>query len=272
MTSSNKPIISLLYATPPDGPVRYGSQPPQLNQAANLVLMNDKDDFSKGPAYVFQQQYDKVVIVHEGDIPGGIPNSKRSLLNRWFYDKGLEHHGSLIGRQEDDEWMSDSIALPVDRPWYCYWNDTIIEGFIFITQDASASASASGTSPSVTAMSSGSSQSSGSRFKRHSLPIPSYPKSVKIEERRPLNPSQPYCEQMQILNTYQPAPVIDPNTNRVNTVYLSETESLNLYQNLAGVPPLPVPAASPTGFPIKREARDKRFSPPSSCQCGWMTD
>lgn len=238
--------------------------------------MQDKDDFNKGPAYVFQQQYDKLVIVHEDDIPGGIPSSKRSLLKRWFYDEGLENHGSLIGRQDDDEWMSVSIAQPIDRPWFCYWNNTILEGFIFVTQDASASASASGASPSAAATSSGSPQFPGSRFKRQSPPSPPYPKSVKIEERRPLNPSAPYCEQMQILNTWQPGPVVNPNTHLVNTVYLSETESQSLVQNQAmqgmgGALPLAAPAATASGFPKKRAAMAKRVTPPSSCQCGWMT-
>lgn len=278
MMNSNVPVVSLSSAMPSDGFIRYGSQPPQLNQPANLVLMKDKDDFNKGPAYVFQQQYSKIVIVHEEDIPGGIPSTKRSLLKRWLYDKGLDNHGNLIGRQDDDEWMSDSIARPVDRPWFCYWNNTILEGFIFVTEDASASASASAsdTSPSAAAPSSGSSQFPGSRFKRQSPPNPFYPKSIKIEERRPLNPSRPYCEQMQILNTYEPGPIIDPTTGIVNTVYLSETESQSLTQNQAmqgmpGTPPLSAPAASPSGFPTKRTAMDKRVAPPSSCQCGWMT-
>lgn len=270
MEGSNAPIISLSYATHSDGYIRYGSQPPQLTQPANLVLMKDKDDFNKGPAYVFQQQYNKVVIVHEEDLPGGILRSKRSLLKRRFYDKELENHGSLIGRQEDD-----SIAHPVDRPWFCYWNNTVLEGFIFVTQDASASAS--GAFPSAAATSSGSPQFPGSRSKRHNFPTPSYPKSVKIEERRPLNPSQPYCEQMQILDTYQPGPVVNPTTHLVNTVYLSETESQSLVQShampgMAGGPPPPAPAALPSGFPKKRGAIGKRVTPPSSCQCGWMTD
>ena len=276
VTGANKPIVSLSSAMPSDGLIRYGSQPPQLNQPANLVLMKDKDDFNKGPAYVFQQQYNKVVIVHEEDIAGGIPSSKRSLLARWFFDKGFNNHASLIGRQDDDEWMSDSIAQPVDRPWYCYWNNTILEGFIFVTEDASASASASNTSPSAAVTSSGSSQFPGSRFRRQTSPSPLYPKSIKIEERRPQNPSPPYCEQMQILYTNEPNPILNPTTGKANTVYLSETESQSLMQNqamqgMAGTPPLSAPAASSSGFPTKRAAKEKRAAPPSSCQCGWMT-
>ena len=278
MASSDTPVISLSYARPSDGYIRYGSQPPQLSQPASLVLMKDKDDLNRGPAYVFQQQYDKLVIVHEEDIPGGISSSKRSLLKRWFYKNGLEDRGSLIGRQEKDKWTSDSIAKPVDRPWFCYWNNTILEGFIFVTQDANASASASDPSPSAAATSSGSSQFSGSRLKRQSPASPApYPKSVKIKERRPLGSSRAYCQQMQILNTYQPGPLIDPKTQLVNTVDLSETESQGLDQNLAmqgmaGVPPFPVPAASPSGFPKKREAKHKRITYPNTCQCGWMDD
>ena len=272
MEGSNAPVISLSYTTPSDPYIRYGSQPPQLEQPANLVLMNDKDDFNEGPAYVFQQQYNKVVIVHEGDIPGGIPNTKRSLLERWFYDKGLGKHGSLIGRQEDDEWTNDSFARPIDRPWFCYWNNTILEGFIFVTQGASSSASASA-SPAAT--SSGSSQFPESRFKRQSPPsLSSYPKSVKIEERRPSIPTQPYCEQMQILNTNQPGPVINPATNQINTVYLTENESQSLAQNQAvqGMANGPSPSGppSPSAFPKKRGATAKRATSLSSCQCGWI--
>ena len=277
MASPNAPVISLSYATPSDGRIRYGAQPPQLNQPANLVLMKDKDDFNKGPAYVFQQQYDKVVIVHAGDLPGAILSPKRSFLKRWFFDKGLKNRGNLMGRQEDDQWASTTIAKPMDRPWYCYWNNTILEGFIFVTRDANVSASASGASPSAAATSSGSDTFPAARHRRQSpASPPSYPKSVKFEERRPINPShQPYCVQMQILYTNQVNPVRNPNTNGPNTIYLSEIEGQSLVQNqampgMADAPPLPSLPASPSGFPKKRGTIETRVTASSSCQCGWM--
>ena len=277
IAGSFTPTINLTYALPSDNLIRYGAQPPQLNQPANLVLMKDKDDVNKGPAYVFQQQYDKVVIVHEDDLPGWIPSPKRSLLKRWFYESEVRNPSSLKTRQSDDEWTDNSIAKPIDRPWFCYWNNTILEGLIFITHDASASASASGASPSAVATSSGSSQSTGSRLKRQISPSLSYPKAVKIEERRPLNPSKPYCEQMQILYNLQPGPVVNPSTGTINTIYLSETESQNLAQNqavhgMASGQLFSASAASASGFPKKRAAMEKRITPPSSCQCGWVSD
>ena len=271
MTASNVPVVSLGYLTPSDGSIYYGSQPPQLNQPAPLVLMNDKDDYGKGPAYVFQQPYDKLVIVHERDFPGGVQSSKRSFVKRWLYGDGPESFGSLTGRQENDEndeWTSQLSAQPGDKPWFCYWNNTILEGFIFVTQDASASTSTSdASSPSAAATSSGSGPFDGSRLKRHSPAISSYPKSVKIEERRPLKPSQPYCQQMQILNTLQPGAL-------PNTIYLNETGSQSLVQNqamsgMAGIPHFGVPA-SPTDVPTKRGAMHKRTTSPSTCQCKWM--
>ena len=277
MVGSNTPTINLTYALPSDNLIRYGSQPPQLKQPANLVLMKDNDDFNKDPAYVFQQQYDKVVIVHEDDLPGWTPSPKRSLLKRWFYDSEVETLGSLKGRRSDDEWTDNSIAKPIDRPWFCYWNNTILEGLIFITQDASGGASASGASPSAVATSSGSSQSTGSRLKRQISPSLSYPKAVKIEERRPPNPSQPYCERMQILYNLQPGPVVNPITQKINTIYLSETESQSLAQSqavhgMAGGQLFSAPAASASGFPKKRAGMEKRITPPSPCQCGWVSD
>ena len=278
-TASNGPVVSLTYPTPSDGLIYYGSQPPQLKQPASLVLMYDKDDFSKGPAYFFQQPYDKLVIVHEEDLPGGVKSSKRSFLKRWLYGDGPESLGSLTGRQENDEndeWTSQSIAKPGDRPWYCYWNNTILEGFIFVTQDANPSASASDASPSAAATSLGSGPIEGSRLKRHGPASPSYPKSVIIEERRPLKPTQAYCQQMQILNTLQPGVLSNPDTHSVNTVYLNETGSQSLVQNqaipgMAGIPHFGVPA-SPSNIPTKRGVMRKRTTSSSTCQCKWMDD
>lgn len=263
------PVVSLTYSTP--SAIYYGSQPPQLNQPAPLVPMNDKDDFDKGPAYVFQQSYDKLVIVHERDLPGGVQSSKRSFIKRWLYGDGPESLGSLMGRQEndeDDEWTSQSMAKPGDKPWFCHWNNTTLEGFIFVTQDANASASASDASPSAAATSSGSGPFDGSRLKRQGPASRSYPKSLKIEERRPLKPSQAYCQQMQILYNLQLGAL--PN----NPVYLNETGSQSLVQNqampgMAGIPHFEVPA-SPTSIPTKRGAMHKRATSPSTCQCKWM--
>lgn len=274
LSISNAPMISLSYAAPSGDYIRYGSQPPQLKRPASLVLMKDKADFSKGPAYVFQQQFDKVVVVHENDIPGGIPSPMRSLVKRWFSDKGLENRGSLIGRRDNNKWTSNLVAQPIDRPWFCYWNNTILEGFIYVTQNASLSDASS----SAAATGSDSYSDPGSRIKRDSPASPSsYPKFVKIEERRPLNPSQPYCQQMQILYNYQHGPVIDPNTNSINTVNLTENESLSIIQNqamqgMAGGFPVSVPTAAPSGVPKKREAVEKRMAPPSSCHCAWTDE
>ena len=277
MAAANGPVVSLTYPTPSDGSIVYGSQPPQFNQPAPLVLMNDKDDLGMGPAYFFQQPYDKLVIVHENDLPGGVQSPKRSLIKRWLYGDGPESPGSLTGRQENDEndeWKSQSTAKPGDRPWFCYWNNTILEGFIFVTQDVNPGASASGGSPSGAATSLGSGSFEGSRLKRHNTASPSYPNSVKIEERRPLKPSQAYCQQMQILNTLQPGALPNPDTHSVNTVYLNETGSQSLVQDQAmpgmgGIPPFSVPA-SPSNIPTKRGAMHKRTTSPSTCQCKWI--
>ena len=274
MAGPNAPVVSLTYTNPSDGLIRYGSQPPQLHQPASLVLMNDKDDFNKGPAYVFQQPYDKLVIVHEEDIPGGLPSPKRSFLKRWFNENRVEGRGNLIRRQESDNWTNNPIAKPGDRPWFCYWNNTILEGFIFVTEDANPNSSASDTSTSAAATGLGSGSFEGSRLKRHGPASPPYPKSVKIEERRPLKPSQAYCQQKQVLNTYQAGYLTNPDTHGLITVYLNETESQSLVQNQAmlgmgGVPHFPVPA-SPSSVPQKRGAMHKRTTSPSACQCKWM--
>ena len=54
---------------------RYGAQPPELTYPADVMIMNDKDDRSKGPAYFFQELYTKLVVLR--------PEEFEPLLKRW---------------------------------------------------------------------------------------------------------------------------------------------------------------------------------------------
>ena len=287
MTGPRLPMVSLSYPEPPNQAIRYGAQPPELNGLANLVLMKDKYATGRGPAYLFAQQYNKTVIVHDADIPGALPVSKRSFLKRWLLKGASEDIARLARRSDDDspwdsDWTSNSIAHPADRPWYCYWPGTILEGFIFITQDAvqtsSASAAYLGTA-SATLAPSAASQTAQKRQTQGTLPT--YPKVVKIEETRtPFNNIAPYCQQMQILNNNQPGPLTDPSTNQLVTVKLDENEPSVQHQfdqqedfGQAAPSDVPANAAFPTGLPDRRRAIGKRGSPGRgpSCQCEWIS-
>jgi len=252
MIGPNAPVISVTYPSPPNAPIRYGAQPPSLGGPTNLSLMQDRSAFSRGPAYHFQQQYNKTVILRQSDLPGGYQGqyAKRSLtpsIKRWF---GLEERGS------GSSWTDNNIAKPTDKPWYCFWNGTIIEGFIYIQQPNGGSSSAATSASSAT-----STQTAPQLFRRQSPPPPpAYPKAVRIDERRVLrNPIQPYCVQMQIMNNAQPSPLADPNGNPYQ-ILLTELEPLQQKQlNQNGPNPSPSP-----GQYAKRQAK-------SNCQCEWSS-
>ena len=279
------PMVSLSYPQPPNPPIRYGAQPPQLQGELPLVLMGDRYASSKGPAYLFTQQYNKTVILHSTDLPGGLQNSKRSFLPRWFsQDNEYKDSAKMHRRDSDDsDWTDNSIAVPTDKPWYCYWPGTILEGFIYITEDSDSSddnSEASSGAAAVTAGSSSPSQTVGKRQAPSSLP--QYPKVVKIEERRnSINPIKPYCQQMQILNTNMPGPLTDPGTGQLIQVQLEESESIVQHQfaqpgswGQAAPSAFPSFPATPTGPSSRRRALDRRDSSgaSSACQCEWMND
>ena len=283
MAGPNRPMVSLSYPEPSNPSIRYGAQPPELSGLANLILMKDKDESSKGPAYLFTQQYNKTVIVHNSDLPGGLPNSKRSLIQRWFSTGDVEGRFEVSKRYTDDsQWTSNSIAKPADKPWYCYWPNTILEGFIYITQDVEQSENGSAASSEAAMTTSPPSAPSGVYEKRQApANIQLYPKVVKIEERRsPMNPIKPYCQQMQILNTNQPGPLTDPATGQLIQIQLEETEIATQHQfdqdddfGQAAPSALPSIPAMPQSLPGGRRAKYKRTSTGSGplCQCEWMS-
>ena len=194
MSPAGGPEITLDYDQTPGTSWRYGAQPPELNGPTNLRVVQDKDEWSKGAAYFFNNFYNKTVIVREQDFPG--PNvMKRSILE---------------GR--DSDWTQNQFASVSDKPWFCFWNNTMIEGFIYVSQDDDPSDTASNAAP--TGSMYGASPTAPPRHKRDDYQAPGtpYPKVVKIEERRPrprlAGPA--YCQQMQILYNWQPGTIGEP--------------------------------------------------------------
>ena len=263
-----------LSSPAPGAPIRYGAQLPQLPAAATLQLMNDKAGWDKGPAFFFQEAFDKVVVVRESDFSA--TSVKRSFSESGEYDE--------LAALEDRDFTSsgppDSIAIPTSKPWYCFWNGTMLEGFIFVKQDTNSSNASTSASPLASGqlpLPSGSmpimgplSPSSTSRsWPKRDMAIPtnlaSFPKVVKIEERRnSQNPIQPYCQQMQILDNNEPGTLTNPATGQLIRVNLTELEPS---QEKSYGPP-----RRRRGWYLRREeAAEKRNVPGSSCECQWLS-
>lgn len=173
----------------------YGTQPPVLLQTQVLNLVTDSQDPGKGPAWFFELPYNKLVIVQEDSLsaPGSVSTtgaSKRDVEER-------DHQAS-------DFMMRKQVAQPGDKPWFCYWNGTLLEAFIYVNQTSSAGSKTTSTATTSTPYQTGGSttsatSSSSSGSSAEPIWLPPYPKVMKIEERRiPGDQSiPPYCKHLQ---------------------------------------------------------------------------
>ncbi|KAI1777101.1 hypothetical protein F4818DRAFT_457064 [Hypoxylon cercidicola] len=100
----------------------YGVQPPDLSNMT-LKLVSDLYEPSRGPAWNFEVIYDKIVIIPEQFLTPSF--STPSIQN----DRRMLFGG--------DDFKRKGIAQPGEKPWVCYWNDTILEVFIYAGQNNS---------------------------------------------------------------------------------------------------------------------------------------
>ena len=238
--------------------------------------MSDKEGLSRGPAFFFQQAFDKIVVVREPDF--STTSVKRSFSETGEYDE----LAALEDRDLNLNGPPDAIASPTSKPWYCYWNGTILEGFIFVEQDTNSSNAsrpaslqtsgeppfASDSMPSMTSMGSLAAPSTSGSWSKRDMPtnLAAFPKVVKIEERRNAqNPVQPYCQQMQILNDNTPGTLTD-GTGKLIRVNLTENEPQQ-GQSVTHGPP-----SRRRNWQFGRDhAVEERDVAGSICQCQWLS-
>lgn len=98
----------------------FGTQPPVLNNDQVLNLVIDSQEPGRGPAWFFELPYNKLVILPEAALTAPSSTSNR----RRHYGVKDENHLADIQRK--------LVAQPGDKPWFCYWNGTLLEGFIYV--------------------------------------------------------------------------------------------------------------------------------------------
>lgn len=282
------------------------------------MVMKDKDDPSKGPAYFFQHSFDKIVILRDSEFHPGM--LERSLTDAGeINDYGVlderddegEHESYLVLEEREDEGEYENyfvleeradanetdlrpFAKPTDKPWFCFWNGTILEAFIFVTHDSNttlpdapaadpsvtSSTTQTGSSPSdipappdapVTSSGNDDKYSFGSyptsvpttstawHHKRQDTSPPNYPKVVKLEERRNTqNGPPPYCQRMQIMNDGTPSPL--PDSSGKPIIYnLTETEPVDGHYKKRR-----------SWFEILSTMVKRDTSTKGECQCQWI--
>ncbi|KAI9737028.1 MAG: hypothetical protein M1834_000617 [Cirrosporium novae-zelandiae] len=237
--TATSPQISMGPTSTSSPKMVYGPQYPALKQPYTLVNMVDLEDLGLGPTKYFQEKYDKIMILQSSAFSS---DSKRSVNLADAFDRQL--------------WTRDDAVKPGDTPWFCVWNDTVIEGFIYVDQNRSTATSTS------SAASSTSSSSSSKRDDDDDSFPGEYPRIMKIEERRIAQRSvDPYCQQMKINSDYSYCPVKDSSNNNV-IIELSETESLS--QDRLFPPATSAPGSRRRKRRIKRSLTD-------GCICQWMS-
>ncbi|KAI2793161.1 hypothetical protein POX_b03211 [Penicillium oxalicum] len=164
----------------PTSTFTYGAQPPIFPTPTQpLGFALDTSETGLGPALFFFARFDKLVIVPESQFESAGSISARSFSG----------DGSFLDRVHRMQ-----TAQPGDKPWFCFWNQTMMEMFIYVNQftDAAITDSILVSSDVATVTASPTSTPSGGNR-------PQFPRKVKIEERRDFaGIQQPYCQQMQV--------------------------------------------------------------------------
>ena len=149
----------LQYASYQDT-IAYGAQLSYMNTTfAQFLTVQDQDDKQNGPAFYFQQFYDKIVVVPEAALSTGNSKNRR----RGWYSNGWSVPEAWHARKQ-------LAAVPGEKPWLCVWNDTLIEGFIYVTETLTTTAST--TQPTNSSMPATSSPSSAGTITATVTPTP----------------------------------------------------------------------------------------------------
>ncbi|KAI9749754.1 MAG: hypothetical protein M4579_006755 [Chaenotheca gracillima] len=227
-----------------------GMQPPTMNGPVEFQPVMDKDDPNRGPAYFFELSYNKTVIV-PADKMNVEPASKRGLKDagaakRHNYNinhaYGYRHSGIDVG----------------DSPWYCMWNNTFLQGFVYLTLNSSGSLNPSTTT--VTSTPTATPYATTAPTPQESVRYPHYPRVIKLDEQRNSsapNYVKPYCQQMKVLNDLQVVPAVDSDGNEI-VLHLDEFGSDDEIQESKGPSTTMTPASS---------HRKRTINSP--CHCEW---
>ena len=170
----------------------YGAQIPTFNPVTKrLRTVLDTNDLGLGPALFFYDVIDKLVIVHEQVFPAG----------------GASQSSPAKKRDYGSDSPVATTLRPGDRPWYCWWNSTIMEFYMYLDTDLGGN----GTSSAMSTWNG--SQETASSADQMSASV--YPRMVKMEEKRNYpGAKSPYCQQMQVGADGDVAPF--PSSSTVN--------------------------------------------------------
>ena len=104
-----------------DNGIQPGVQPPSINMQS-LSLVADQDYPRLGPAFHFQGMYNKLVVLNNFTVGAEL----------------RKKHANNKPPMNPDDFRHRSDVDPGDSLWFCYWNQTFIEGYIYVQYNSSA--------------------------------------------------------------------------------------------------------------------------------------
>ena len=112
---------AFLFYGSTDTEICYGAQYQFMGtQFSPFLTVQDNDYPDHGPAFYFEHLYDKIVVLPENAFPMPTGSSKSKAKRQWTMPPGW-------GAQKQ-------VVNPGEKPWFCVWNNTLIETFIYVQQ------------------------------------------------------------------------------------------------------------------------------------------
>lgn len=203
---------------------KYGQFPLEILPSL-LTPSEDPEAPQKGLAYHFKTSYNRTVLLANQDPPiKNMPSGRMAIEN--------------------------SELKEGDKPWLCFFNETIVEGFIYV----SLRSSLTNITVSNSTVAPGGIERGGSADPQS---VPSLPYTLKLSEQRRPNGPLPYCERRTV--------------SRDGSISSTSTEKLLL---------MPSDAAFTLGSTTARrymprsglsaDRKRQTLSSDRSCRCQWM--
>lgn len=246
----------------------WGTQPPLIIDPLKMRLVNDTSEPGRGAAWFAQMTYNKTVVVPEDRFPG-VSTARPSAKRRWngpppgsgdFSRKGVR--GAQAG----------------DRPWICTWPGTLLEVFVYPSQNNSYQRKPTSTTKPLAAATIP--PSSTPFLVRHGLatstfstavptdkprraPPPPYPQVIKFEERRVSldETKNAFCRQVEVCDDGEnTVPVLNEEGHPVEVMIMENRQTVAIADSKRWI--------HEDSLLISRD-RPTRTSQLSDCGCIW---
>ncbi|TKX20639.1 hypothetical protein C1H76_7025 [Elsinoe australis] len=118
-----------IYQATNDLNIGYGTEIPHTVWSA-LKPVKDMDAPNRGPAYQFQVLYTKIVVARQDAFQPARVNQPGSSSS-----SSASQSATPTSNSKNKRYWS-SLAQSGDQPWFCYWNNTQIEGFVYVKENS----------------------------------------------------------------------------------------------------------------------------------------